>query len=122
KDVDGITIFNQGRLLAKEAYVLPATTRGILSLLNYYNIQLSGKHVVCIGRSNLVGLPSAISALHEDATISIVHSKSNRVPEISRLADVVIVATGQPSSITREHLNAEAVVIDVGISRIEGKL
>ncbi len=122
KDVDGLTLTNKGALAARQPGILPATTRGILSLLDYYQIEVEGKHVVVLGRSNLVGLPTALALLHRHATVTILHSKSQDTNSILHTADIVIAAMGRPRQLGLDMLPAGAIVIDVGITRIEGRV
>lgn len=122
KDVDGLTAVNKGLLSTNQPTILPATTRGIISLIDHYQIELSGKHVVVLGRSNLVGLPTAIALLHRHATVTILHSKSTNVKNALALADIVVAAIGKPRYLDLELLSSRPIVIDVGITSIEGKL
>ena len=123
KDVDGFHPMNFGRMtLGLEAFI-PATPLGVLTLLERYDIETSGKHCVVLGRSHIVGLPASIlmqrNAYPGNATVTIVHSKSKGVKEICASADILIVAIGRPEFVTEEFVQPGAVVIDVGISRIE---
>lgn len=123
KDVDGFHPMNFGRMtLGLDAFI-PATPMGVLTLLERYNIETSGKHCVVLGRSNIVGLPVSLlmqrNANPGNATVTIVHSKSKDVKEICASADILIVAIGKPEYVTSEFVKPGAVVIDVGISRVE---
>ena len=122
KDVDGLTAVNKGLLSTNQPTILPATTRGIISLIDHYQIELSGKHVVVLGRSNLVGLPTAIALLHRHATVTILHSKSTNVKNALALADIVVAAIGKPRYLNLELLSSKPIVIDVGITSVNGKL
>ena len=122
KDVDGLTALNKGLLSTNQPTILPATTRGIISLIYYYQIELAGRHVVVLGRSNLVGLPTAIALLHRHATVSILHSKSTNVKNTFALADIVVAAIGKPGYLDSELLSSKTIVIDVGITSVDGKL
>lgn len=122
KDVDGLTAVNKGALSTNRPGILPATTRGILSLLDYYDVTLSGKQVVVLGRSNLVGLPTALALIHRDATVTVLHSKSKVVKPIIKAAEIIITAVGQPNYLNRDVLSPDAIVIDVGITSVNGKL
>ena len=122
KDVDGLTALNKGLLSTNQPTILPATTRGIISLIDYYQIELAGRHVVVFGRSNLVGLPTAIALLHRHATVSILHSKSTNVKNTLALADIVVAAIGKPGYLDSELLSSKTIVIDVGITSVDGKL
>ena len=98
---------------------IPATTRGIFTLLDYYKILVEGKHIVVVGRSTLVGKPTALLALNKNATVTICHSKTQDLPAITKTADILIVAAGQPKLITKDHVGKNQVVIDVGINVIK---
>lgn len=122
KDVDGLCSVNVKLLWEGSAGGhMPATTRGILSLLDYYQIPIAGKRVVVVGRSFLVGRPTAIALLNRDATVTIAHSKTPNVPQIARGADILVTAAGKPHFIQREHVHENQVIIDVGITAITGK-
>lgn len=117
KDIDGLTSKNW-KLLGEnssKAFV-PATAQGILNLLNYYHIDIAGKHVVIIGRSMLVGKSMALLMLNNNATVTIAHSKTKNLQEITRLADILIVAIGEPRFIDASYVRKEQVIIDVGIN------
>lgn len=123
KDVDGLTPYNSGKLFAgEEPYVYPCTPKGILLLLDEYNIELNGKHVVVIGRSNLVGKPVAQMLLKRNATVTMCHSHTKNLSEITKTADIVVSAVGK-NVIWEKMLKSDCVVIDVGIFRdVEGKV
>ncbi len=123
KDVDGLTPYNSGKLFAgEEPYVYPCTPKGILLLLDEYNIELNGKHVVVIGRSNLVGKPVAQMLLKRNATVTMCHSHTKNLSEITKTADIVVSAVGK-NVIGEKMLKSDCVVIDVGIFRdVEGKV
>lgn len=122
KDVDGQTSINIKLLFedSHEGYT-PATTKGILSLLNYYKINPEGKHVVVIGRSSLVGKPTALAFLNRDATVTVCHKKTKNLASITKTADILVVAAGKAKLITGDQVTKDQVVIDVGINVIEGK-
>ena len=122
KDVDGLTPANMGRLWQGNHFVEPATADGIIALLDYYHIDLAGKNVVIIGRSNIVGKPVAALALERDATISILHFCTKNLTEYTKLADVIISAAGQANLITADMIKENAVIIDVGINHVNGHL
>lgn len=123
KDVDGFKPTNVAKLWLSQECVKPCTPQGIIDLIDYGNISLEGKHVVVLGRSNIVGLPVSKMCLDRNATVTICHSKTKDLKEITRTADVLIVAIGKPKFINNSHLKPGAVVIDVGINRDEnGKL
>ena len=122
KDADGFGLENMGHLLMNQEQVLAATPKGILHLLDAYHISLAGKHVVVIGRSVIVGRPMAILCLNRNATVTIAHSKTQNLSELTKTADILISAVGKPEFITAEMIKENAVCIDVGISRIDGHL
>ncbi len=124
KDVDGFHPYNIGCLLSGvEPFALPCTPKGILRLLKEYNITIEGKNVVVIGRSNIVGKPAALLILKENATVTICHSKTKNLKDITRQADILIVATGKPKFIDKSFVKEDAVIVDVGINRnSDGKL
>lgn len=119
KDVDGFHPENVGKLVIGEEGLLPCTPAGILQLLKRSDIEISGKHCVVVGRSNIVGKPMALLMLRENATVTIAHSKTKNLQEICRQADILIVAIGKPEFITADYVKEGAVVIDVGIHRDE---
>lgn len=122
KDVDCFHPVNVANLWLGKDGIKPCTPQGIIDLLDYGNIDLRGKHVVVLGRSNIVGLPVAKMCLDRNATVTVCHSKTKDLKEITRTADVLIVAIGKPKFINNSHLKPGAVVIDVGINRVDGKL
>lgn len=127
KDVDGFHPLNIGRLFLGELEgFLPCTPHGIHLLLMRHKIPLQGKHVVIVGRSNIVGKPLAAILMQKNpecnATVTIAHSYTERLPEICRSADILVAAMGQPHFIKREMVKKGAVVIDVGINRVAGKI
>ena len=120
KDVDGFTYNNLGRLITNESNFIPCTTKGIIDLLNENSISISGKHVVVVGRSNIVGKPTAIELLNRNATVTICHSKTKNLKQICRQSDILIVAIGKPKFISGEYIGENTnVVIDVGINRLD---
>lgn len=123
KDVDGFSAYNTGKLWQGEYDIAPCTAIGIIELLNYYNIDVAGKHCVIIGRSNIVGKPVASLLLERNATVTICHSRTKKLSEITSKADILISAVGKPKFVTWGFVKKDAVVIDVGINRDEnGKL
>lgn len=122
KDVDGLTPANAGRLWQGHHFVEPATPDGIIALLDHYKIDLAGKNVVVIGRSDIVGKPVAALALERDATVTILHSKTSDASFYLRHADVVISAAGQANLITADMIKEDAVVVDVGMNHLDGHL
>lgn len=119
KDVDGFHPINIGRLTLKRQTFISCTPHGVMKLLEEYNINLKGANVVILGRSNIVGKPLAQCLLNEDATVTICHSKTRNVAEITKDADIVISAIGKPKFVTADMIKENAVVIDVGINRLE---
>lgn len=123
KDVDGLTPANVGELARGTPRFVPCTPAGVVELLDREGIALQGRHVVILGRSNLVGRPLGSLLLlrgrRADATVTIVHSRSEGLPEIVRTADVVVAAIGRPRFVTRAMVKPGAVVVDVGINRID---
>ena len=119
KDVDGLTPYNSGKLFSgEEPYVYPCTPKGILLLLDEYNIKLEGKHVVVVGRSNLVGKPISQMMLKRNATVTVCHSYTENLPEITKTADILVSAAGG-EIIEKNMLKSDCVVIDVGIFKDE---
>lgn len=121
KDVDGFTPMNQGLLLRGTPRIVPATPRGVVELLKRYGISLSGRRVVIVGRSTIVGRPLGALMLTEDATVTIAHSQTRNLKAVCREADVLVTAMGKPRFITREYVSPATVVVDVGISTHDGK-
>lgn len=122
KDVDGLTPANMGRLWQGNHFVEPATAAGIIALLDHYQIDLTGKNVVVIGRSNIVGKPVAALMLERNATVSILHLETQNLKEYTKMADVVVSAAGQANLVTADMIKKDAVIIDVGINHINGHL
>lgn len=122
KDVDGFGIYNLGALISNQEHIIAATPLGILKMLEYENIEIEGKHVVVVGASLIVGRPMATLLLNRGATVTIAHSKTKNLKEITKKADILIVAIGQAKFITDEYVKDGAVVIDVGTNRVDGKL
>ena len=121
KDVDGFTLHNIGLMQLGEPCFLPATPYGILELLKRSGVEVSGKHVVVLGRSNIVGTPVSVMLSRKgvDATVTMCHTKTKNIEEISRQADILIVAVGQPHFVKADMVKEGAVVVDVGIHRIK---
>ena len=119
KDVDGITENNIGHLALSEDAVIPCTPYGILLLLQHYNIPLSGKHIVILGRSRIVGRPLSLllNSNYVNATVTAANSKTENLKEICKSADILISAIGKLHFITNEYIKKGAVVVDVGITR-----
>jgi methylenetetrahydrofolate dehydrogenase (NADP+)/methenyltetrahydrofolate cyclohydrolase len=122
KDVDGFHPVNVGRLWSGEAGLFPATPMGLVRMLDHYGIEIAGRHVVIVGRSNLVGKPAAALFLRRDATVTLAHSRTHELPELTRRADILVAAAGRPGMITEAMVKPGAVVLDVGQSPVEGTL
>jgi methylenetetrahydrofolate dehydrogenase (NADP+) / methenyltetrahydrofolate cyclohydrolase len=120
KDVDGFHPINVGNLMIGSFCYLPCTPHGIIEMIRRVNVPIKGKHAVVIGRSNIVGKPVSLLLLQESATVSICHSKTENLAEMTRQADILVVAIGKPHVIGKEHVKPGALVIDVGVNRIEG--
>ena len=120
KDVDGFSPVNTGRLVQGQPSFKACTPYGIMMLLDEYGISVEGKNCVVIGRSNIVGKPMAELLLNANGTITICHSKTKNLSEITKTADILVVAIGSPNFITGDMIKEDAVVIDVGINRIPG--
>lgn len=123
KDVDGFTPRNVGNLMIGKKGLVPCTPYGIIELIKRTGQEIAGKRAVVVGRSNIVGKPMAMLLLQENATVTLCHSRTNQLAEMTRLADILVVAVGKPQFITEGHVKPGAIVIDVGINRLEnGKL
>lgn len=116
KDVDGLTSVNLKRLLSNEKGMVPATAKGVCTMLEESKIQVAGKHVVIVGRSVLVGRSLSQLLLNRDATVTVCHSKTKDLASITKTADIIITATGSPRLITKQHVSKGQTVIDVGIT------
>jgi methylenetetrahydrofolate dehydrogenase (NADP+)/methenyltetrahydrofolate cyclohydrolase len=117
KDVDGLSPESAGRLAVGLPSLLPCTPHGVIQLLKRNGVNLSGREAVVIGRSNLVGKPLAQLLLRENATVTICHSRTRNLPEVTRRADILVVAAGKREMVEAEHVGEGAVVVDVGIHR-----
>lgn len=122
KDVDGLTSANAGRLFHGEKCLVPCTPKGVIALLKEYDIPLSGKNAVIIGRSNLVGKPLSILLLNENCTVTVCHSKTESLSDFTKKADILVVAIGKDRFVKSDMVKPDAVVIDVGINRTEDGL
>ena len=122
KDVDGFHAMNSGRLMNGQPSFVPCTPLGVMKLLEAYRIPTRGKHAVMIGRSNIVGKPMAMLLLAADATVTICHSKTANLAEITRQADILVAAVGKPNFVTGDMIKQGAAVIDVGINRVDDGL
>ena len=122
KDVDGFSAINVGRLYQGKKDVVPCTPKGVLTILKELEPNLKGKNAVVVGRSQIVGKPMAALLLNEDMTVTICHSGTTNLPEHTRQADVLVVATGIPHLIKEDMVKEGAIVIDVGMTRVKDKL
>ena len=123
KDVDAFHAVNVGKIMLGEYDFLPCTPAGVMEMLHYYNIEVSGKNCVVLGRSNIVGKPMAMLLLHENGTVTICHSRTKNLAEVCSRADILVAAVGKPKFVTADMVKEGAVVIDVGMDRDEnGKL
>lgn len=121
KDVDAFHPVNVGKIMIGNFDFLPCTPAGVMELIKESGISLEGKNCVVIGRSNIVGKPQAMLLLHKNATVTICHSKTKNLKEIAQTADVLVVAVGRAQMITGDYIKEGAVVIDVGMNRLENK-
>lgn len=119
KDVDGLHVVNQGKLLLDEKGIVPCTPKGIMTLLDEYHVDLTGKNAIVIGRSMLVGKPIALLLLQRNTTVTIAHSKTKNLKELCLKSDIIVAAVGSPKMITADMVKEGAVIIDVGINRIQ---
>lgn len=120
KDVDGFNLVNVGKLSQGQDCFVPCTPLGIMRLLKEYDIEIEGKNCVVVGRSNIVGRPMAQLLINENGTVTVCHSKTKNLAEITKTADILIVAVGKPEFITQDMVKEGAIVVDVGINRVEG--
>jgi methylenetetrahydrofolate dehydrogenase (NADP+)/methenyltetrahydrofolate cyclohydrolase len=121
KDVDGFHAFNVGRLWQGEKALAPATPSGVVEMLKRSGVPLAGSHAVVVGRSNIVGKPMAGLLLRESCTVTICHSKTRDLAALTRQADILVAAVGKPACIGPEHVKDGAVVIDVGVNRVDDR-
>jgi methylenetetrahydrofolate dehydrogenase (NADP+)/methenyltetrahydrofolate cyclohydrolase len=121
KDVDGFHPYNVGCLVAQLPAPRPCTPAGIIQVLKRYNIPIEGKRAVVVGRSDIVGKPTALMLLHEHATVTICHSKTVHLPGVCREADILVAAMGRPALITADYIKPGATVIDVGTNRLDNR-
>ena len=122
KDVDGFHAMNSGRLMNGQPGFVPCTPLGVMKLLEAYGIDPAGKHAVVIGRSNIVGKPMAMLLLRANATVTICHSRTQNLAEITRQADILVAAVGRANFVTADMVKPGAAVIDVGINLVDGKI
>ena len=123
KDVDAFHPTNVGKIVSGKYEFIPCTPAGIMELLHFYNVEISGKECVVIGRSNIVGKPMALLLLAENGTVTVCHSRTKNLSDVTKRADILVVAIGKPNFVSADMVKPGAVVIDVGINRKEdGKL
>ena len=122
KDVDAFHPVNVGKIMIGDYYFLPCTPAGVMEMLKYEGIEVEGKNCVVIGRSNIVGKPMNMLLLHKNGTVTICHSRTKNLAEICKNADILVAAVGRPNFVTADMVKEGAVVIDVGINRVDGKL
>lgn len=121
KDVDGFHPFNVGQLVANAPAPRSCTPAGVMEILRRNAIEIKGKHAVVVGRSDIVGKPMAFLLLHQHATVTICHSRTADLPGVCRTADILVAAIGKPAMLTRDYIRPGAVVIDVGINRLNNR-
>ena len=122
KDVDGLCAENLGKLLVGEEALISCTPNGIIQLLKGYGIEFTGKHAVVIGRSNMVGKPISALLQKEDCTVTMCHSKTQNIKQYTLQADILVAAIGKANYVTSDMVKDGAIVVDVGINRVDGKL
>ena len=122
KDVDAFHPVNVGKIMQGDYDFVPCTPAGIMEMLDYEGIDISGKTCVVIGRSNIVGKPMSMLLLHKNGTVTICHSRTQNLKEVCKNADILVAAVGRPNFVTADMVKDGAVVIDVGINRVDGKL
>lgn len=123
KDIEGVSDLSMGKLfLGKKDINIPCTSKAVMEILDFYQIDLTGKNVVVVGRSNIVGKPLIPQLLNKNATVTICHSKTKNIKEILKQADVIIMAIGKPKYLKKEMIKEGAILIDVGINFEDGKM
>ena len=122
KDVDGLTNIQAGKLIQNEKCSTPCTPKGIMEIFKEYKIELEGKHVVIVGRSNLVGKPLMLECLNKNATVTMCHSKTKNLKSYTKDADILVVAVGKKYLIDKSMIKKDSIIIDVGINREDGKI
>ena len=122
KDIDGLTNFNIGKTTSNNMGLMPCTPLGIIKILEHYEINVASKNIVVVGRSTLVGKPIANMLINLDATVTVCHSKTENLEQFTKNADILIVAVGKKGFITKNMIKEDAIVVDVGINRFDGKL
>ena len=122
KDIDGVTVENAGRLMLGQDAFIPNTAQACIDIMEGYGINCSGKNVVIVGRSNIVGKPLSLLLMRKgfDATVTVCHSKTENLADVCRRADILIAAAGVPHFITEEHTSPGQIIIDVGINEVKG--
>ncbi len=118
KDVDGFHPVNVGRLSQGQKALAPCTPAGVIEILKRSDIEIAGKHAVVVGRSNIVGKPMAMLLLQENATVTVCHSRTTNLAEITSQADILIAAIGRAGFVRGEHIKTDATVVDVGINNV----
>ena len=121
KDVDGFSEYSIGRLIQGKPCFRSCTPYGVMKLLEYYGIEISGKNAVVIGRSNNVGKPMAMMLLEKNATVTICHSRTKNIAEITKQADILVSAVGRAHFVTADMVKEGAVVVDIGMNKLDGK-
>lgn len=122
KDVDGLTDYNIGKLINNKKCIIPCTAKGIIKLLDFYNINLEGKNVTIINRSKLIGKPLIPLLLSKNATPTICHTKTQNLKDHTKNADIIIIGVGKPNFLTKDMIKKGSIIIDVGINRSNGKI
>lgn len=122
KDVDGFTLTNVYNLYLNRKSILPCTVKGIIKLLEHYNIPIEGANVVIVGRGNIVGKPLALALENRNATVTLCHSKTKNLENYTKQADILVAAAGSPNLIKKDMVKKTSVLIDVGVTRIDGKI
>ena len=123
KDIEGVSNLNLGKLLTGEKDVnIPCTSKAVIEILDYYNIDLTGKNVTIVGRSNIVGKPLIPQLLNKNATVTICHSKTKNIEEILKKSDVIVMAIGKAKFLKKEMIKEGAIIVDVGINFENGKM
>ena len=122
KDVDGFSPINLGKLFLNKANFIPCTPKGIIKLMKHYDIEIEGKNVVVIGRSDIVGKPVATILVHENATVTLCHSKTKNLSLYTKQADIIVAALGKAHFITEEMIKEGAIIIDAGTNKVDNKL
>ncbi len=123
KDVEGVGINNMGKLfIGSEDALIPCTSKAVIEIIDYYGIDLTGRKVVIVGKSNIVGKPLIPQILAKNATVTICHSKTQNIKQETKQADIVIMAIGKPKFLKKEYIKDDAILIDVGINFEDGKI